>query len=223
MSEPNAEGLLSKKEYDRMWGVLDMLLSAHSYLRDRYRRRQTGLALVIIVLSIVATAMAFLSGEKRTEIGSLDIPVSSIIGILTAVVFFLALFDLTVDWRRQTWAHDDAARRLSELKGRFRSASVSGDTVDSAGLDLKMEYDRVMATVNEIPERLFLAMKAKHHRKVEVSKLISSHPGAPLPLLRLSAMREGLRGGESPNASEQGSEEQPRDTGLAESVEEPPA
>lgn len=193
-----------------MWRVLDMSLSAHSSLRDRYRRREVGLTLLILALSILATSLAFLSGERDVDIGPFTARLGVWVGSLTALIFFLALADLLLNWRKRAWAHENAARRLSELKGKFRAATITENRVDTS-IDLKTEYEQTMNAVAEIPERQFLAMKAKHHRKVAVSKLIDLHPGAPVPFLRLLAVWRGLR------------ERTPSGESVTESVEEPPA
>ncbi len=184
---------IDRDEYDRMWGVLDMTLSGHSLLRDRYRRRYKALVLLVLALSILATAAAFLSEAHAVKIGPFSARLAVWLGVLTSVIFFLTLFDLVVDWRQKALAHDDAARRLADLKARFRSVTRDGDMVETGNVDLAGEYQRAMDSVARIPERQFLRVKAKHKRKVAISKLISSHPGAPLPYLRLLVYVKGLR------------------------------
>jgi hypothetical protein len=194
-----------------MWRVLDTNLSAHSVLRDRYHRRETGVTLLIVALSVAATTLPFVSGEVTVEVWRIRGRLGIFSGFLTALIFFLALVDLTVDWRRRAWEHSDAARRLADLKARFRAVTPVSDGVDAGGIDLRALYEETMARVREIPDNQFLAMKARHHRKVAVSKLIDTHKGAPLVYVRLLAVVQGLR--ESPS----------RGSKATESVEEPPA
>jgi hypothetical protein len=185
---------LSVNEYARMWKVLDQSLSAHSMLRDRYRRRERGSTLLVIVLSIFATAFAFLSGGGLVSVGPVTARLATWLGVITSLIFFLSLADLVLDWRRRAWAHEDAAQRLSELKMNMRAATVSGDTVETGEVDLRSLYGNIMASVTAIPEQQFLPMKAKHHRKFAVSELIDTHKGAPVPYLRLLAILHGLHG-----------------------------
>jgi hypothetical protein len=184
---------LSRAEYDRMWRVLGMALSGHAMLRDRYQRRDRALVLIVLALSVIATALAFLSGESNVQIGPFSARLAVWLGVLTTIIFFLTLVDLVVGWRQKAWAHEEAAKRLSELKVRFRSVGRSGDVVETGDVDLFAEYHQTMAAVPPISERQFLPVKAAHVRKVAVSKLISSHPGAPLYYLRLLAMIRGIR------------------------------
>ncbi len=175
-----------------MWGVLDMTLSGHSLLRDRNRRRDRALILLVLALSIVATGAAFLSREHTVKVGPLSAHLATWLGILTGLIFFLTLFDLVVDWRKRAWAHEQAAIRLAELKTSFRSVTRDGDYVDTGAVDLASAYQRAMDATARIPERQFLRVKSAHKRKVAISKLISTHPGAPLPYLRLLACWRGL-------------------------------
>lgn len=184
---------LSKDEYRRKFRVLDQMLTAHSTLRDRYRQRSTGLTLLVMALSVAATAIAFISGEKNVDIGIFSWHLQAVAGLLTVAIFLLALLDLIVDWHRDSWAHDDAARRLGELKLRFRGATITDDTVDTGGVDLAGEYERTMNAITPIPDHSFLRLKAKHKRKIAVSQMLDTQPGAPIWLLRLRLMLKDAR------------------------------
>ena len=184
---------ITRDEYDRMWRVVDTSLSAHSHLRDRYRRRHRAVTLLVMTLSIVATGFAFLSTDATVALGFLSLDLATLLGLLTMLIFFLALFDLIVDWRGRAGAHEEAGQRLSDLKAKLRAVTLSDNIIDQGDIDLRAEYEHTMATIIAIPEGQFLAMKAKHHRKVVVSKLIDTHPAAPVPYLRMLAIIRGLR------------------------------
>jgi hypothetical protein len=166
-------------------------------------------------LSILATSLAFLSSDGRLSVGLFAAPITLFIGLLTVIIFGLVLVDVTLDWRKRAWAHADAAHRLGGLKAVFRSATIGDDGVETASLDLRTEYEVVMQAIHEIPERQFLSLKVKHHRKVELSKLIDTHKGAPLPYLRLLAAWNGACGVNRSSRED--------DAQVAESVEQPPA
>src|SRR6266571_248408 len=105
-SEPQPAGkvLLDSNEFERMWRVVDTNLSSHSILRDRYRRRERGLTFLVLTLSIVATALAFLA-DRAIAIFTWQVPLSTGLGILTAIIFFLALAGLVLNWQLLAWAH----------------------------------------------------------------------------------------------------------------------
>lgn len=185
---------LRREEFERMWRVLDQSLTAHSVLRDRYRRRQRALITTVMVLSIVATAIAFVSGDTSFRLGNVILKLGTAVGILTAAIFFLTLSDFNLNWQAKSWSHDDAVRRLADLKAKMRGATVTDETVATGRLDIHSEYAETMAAVPEIPERQFVALKARHHRKVELSRLIDSHRGAPVVYLRALLLLQGMRG-----------------------------
>lgn len=199
------------EEFRRKRRVLDQMLTGHSLLRDRYERRALVLTLLILALSIVATSVAFLSGDSTFSILGLRARVHIWVGVLTAIIFFLTLVDLRVDWRQRAGAHGEAARRLGRLKGLFRMATIRNGVVDAGGADLNGEYDNTMGQLPPIPDTRFLWVKAKHTRKVQVSKLLDKHAGAPLWYVRLLAMWHGIR-----DADQVGGEKEPPPESAAE-------
>jgi hypothetical protein len=186
---------LSYEEYDRRLGIVDMMLSAHSVLRDRNERRSTGLTLLIMALSIAATGVAFISGEPDATIGPFTARVQIWVGLLTCLIFFLSILELLVEWRRRAWAHDEAAQRLSDLKAMFRRGRRDGQVVHS-DVDLINAYDQTMDALGalrvRIPEDRFNRLKARHLRKVEVSRRTSARPERPILLHRVDLLRDGL-------------------------------
>jgi hypothetical protein len=191
-AEPNAE------EFRRKRRVLDQTISGHAFLRDLYERRALILTLLILALSIVATATAFLAEETPVTIAGIRARTQIWVGVLTAVIFFLSLIDLRVDWRQRAGAHAEAVRRIARLKGVFRGITIVDDCVETRGVDLNFEYESAMEQAPPIPEKWFLRAKAKHLRKVAASQLLSSHPGAPSWLMKARVTWDGIRGKSSP-------------------------
>jgi hypothetical protein len=120
------------------------------------------------------------------------------IAVLGALTFFLTIVELVVEWRRRAWSHADAARRLAVLKSQFRRATVQANGVESDGTDLDAAYDDTMAAIVEIPNRDFVPLKARHRRKVALSRLIDQHPGAPRLYLACLVRLDGVRGSTRP-------------------------
>jgi hypothetical protein len=181
--------------FDRERNVVDTMLTAHSILRDRYERRATGLTLLIMALSVAATGVAFISGEPEMSIGPFTTRVQVWVGVLTCIIFFLSIVDLQVEWRRRAWAHEEAVRRFSDLKAKYRHGERDGEMVH-ADLDLTAEYERtwdaVAALRVAIKDAQFTKLKQKHWLKVEISKRISARPDRPRLLHRLDVLCEGL-------------------------------
>jgi hypothetical protein len=84
------------------------------------------------------------------------------------------LADLILDLRGKARERDSAVRALAALKAEYRSADLA-DPDDAARLAAR--YAAVTDAVPPIPERRFLALKAAHLRKVELSKIVSATPG----------------------------------------------
>jgi len=194
--------MLTPKEFRRKRRVLDQMLTGHSLLRERYERRALLLSLVTIALSIVATSIAFLSGESTFSILGVQARAQIWIGALTLILFFLALVDLLVRWRQRSGAHADAVQRLGRLKSLFRVATIQDDVVVATGVNLSVEYDRTMEQLPAIPEKLILWVKSEHLRKVQVSKLLDTHAGAPVWYLNCLAYLQGIRGSETIDTEE---------------------
>lgn len=216
-------GELSGQEYRRRRNVVDMMLTAHSVLRDRHERRAAGLTLFIMGLSIVATGVAFISGESDATIGPFTARVQVWVGLLTGVIFFLSIVDLRVEWRRRAWAHEEAAGRLADLKALFRHARHEDDVVHS-DVDLLAEYDHTMDALGAlrvpIPEAKFNRLKARHLRKVEISKRTTARPERLQVLHRLDLLREGFG---KPVASATAADDSGAKLGTADrALEQPP-
>lgn len=184
---------MSPEEYRRKFRVLDMMLSGHSSLCERYRRRSITLILTIMALSILAATLA-LKDEDSVRILFVNLESTEWLAIFSGLIFFLSISELVLDWRGRAWAHEDASRRLGKLKGEFRRAEVGAEVVKSDGVDLDLEYDHTTSAIIEIPNSSFNRLKAKHRRKVEISKRLDTSPGTPLLLLHWRIFKEGIAG-----------------------------
>ncbi len=159
-------------EHARQRRVTDMLVSMHSDLRDTYARRATATTSAILVLTALGATAAFANGAVPLTILGLSAARATWAGFLTFGTFALVLVDLVLDHRGAESRHADAAKRLAELKARFREPY---DPATAASL--AQRYEEVTDEVEQIPGRSFDRLKSRHLRKVEVSRLLSQHPG----------------------------------------------
>jgi hypothetical protein len=181
---------LTRADFSRRFRRIDMMITAHSVLRDRRRAWARLLTLSILGLSIVGLALALVADRKVTVFG-LTARLQVWVGAISAAIFFLALVDLQVDWKGTARSHAEAADRLAELKAKFAGARVDETSAESE-VDLQQEYERTMAAIVPVPDRKFVRLKAKHLRKVEVSRLLDTRPGVPVLVLQLSVFWRGL-------------------------------
>lgn len=179
-------------DYNRRRRRIDWMLSAHAKLRDRYVRRSRALTLGVIGLSTAGLTLALANGDQRVTLLGVDGNLQVFLAALAALTFVVGLVDLVVDWRRRAWAHEEAARKLAELKALFvRHRPEDGHVAD--GDRLVAEYDRTTAAISPIPESQAARQKARHLRKVELFKRLDKQPTAPVSWLRLVLWWEGVR------------------------------
>lgn len=106
---------LTRADFERRFRRIDMMITAHSVLRDRRRLWARLLTLAILGLSIVGLALAFVGDREVTALG-VSARLQVWVGSISAGIFFLALLDLQVDWMGTARSHSDAAHRLAELR-----------------------------------------------------------------------------------------------------------
>ena len=168
---------MRSSEFKRQRRLVSFYLGAHTSLAERMRRRRRALVAAIIVLSVLATALAFADGEHHIDfIFRASLPTWA--GVLSALVFVLALLDLLFGWERTAAEHEDAARRLDPLAALYRGIKPEGDEVDTGDIDLDGEYWSVLDSIARIPNRYFAKLKAQHLHKIEVSKTLDAFPSA---------------------------------------------
>jgi len=118
-----------------------------------------------------------------------------VIALASALVFFLSLVQLRVDWRNRAAAHAHAARILGQAKATCRRLESRAEVVSAAEVNETFrDLDHQLDDLVPIPDELFATLKARHAYKVELSRLISAHPTAPVSVLRVNARWRGLRG-----------------------------
>jgi hypothetical protein len=156
---------MNDREYKRRRRRIEWMLTGHSKLRDRYAWRSRGLTLTVMGLSIVALLLALSNGDQEVSVLGLHGKLQVFLAWLAALTFFVTIVDLVVDWRRRAWAHANSAKRLGELSvlyGRALRDDAGAWSVD--GVDLAIEYERVMGSLEPIPDNKAAAMKAAANR-----------------------------------------------------------
>lgn len=163
-------------EIDRQRRLVDQSTTAHSILRDRYRRRSTIMTCSLLTSSVLATAFAFASGDASVEVLGFSALRSTVLGWFAVVTFAATLVDMVLDWRGIAQRHDDAVRQLASLKMEYRTAPSPGEEEQERDR-LSQRYQVVMDSIAPTPDSEFNSLKSKHLRKVEISKILSSNPG----------------------------------------------
>lgn len=173
------------KELRRLSRTIDMMLTMHAVLRDKFKNRAT---LVDVVLMIASSLMLFISIANPSIISyfglSID-DISVLAKICSVAIFLLSLVILRVDWKEKATKHERACEALARLKSETRAVLLKENSAIENGSKHQQLCSLTMNNLWPIPENQFHKLKALHIRKIELSKLISSHPGCPLWVLKI--------------------------------------
>ena len=176
---------ISGRELSRQFRVLGQTLSIHTMLRDGYARLALILDIVLLACSVIFCAATFARDDAFAKVGLSPENVRYILSIASISAFFTSLIALRVDWKRKSALHKDAAQKLTNVLALFRELrEEDGKWPHDRGAELHRAYWNVMNNIIEVPAGKFLRLKARHLRKVEVSKMLDSVPWYPVFLLR---------------------------------------
>lgn len=160
----------------RQMRLVDQALSMHSTLRDRAARTSMIITVTLLCASVVSTAFAFAGTDSEVTLFGLEASRSTWLGVLSVALFCGTLAELVMDRRGAARSHEGAVRLLFDLKSDYRQVDATGHW-PTAQARLADRYDQVMEHIPPIPESAFNKLKARHLTKIEVSKLLSEHPG----------------------------------------------
>lgn len=169
---------------ERRLRVIDMMLSMHSRLAQIYRRRGLLVDVGILLGSAVVVAGVFADAAILAEIGIPPSTSDALVRILSVAVFTLAIISLRVDWSSASREHEEARKKLAELKHEWKNADC-GRLSEAEIDDLRDRTDYLMTDIARIPDSLFNRLKAYHRRKVRLSKSLDDYPAVPLVLLKV--------------------------------------
>ena len=113
--------------------------------------------------------------------------IKNIVAITSFLIFLLSVVFMLVEWSKKSEQHLQAINQFSRLLNELRSLLK---IEDSHVLTTKSElfdelYNQINETIPKIPDRKFNYLKARHYRKVEISKFIDKHKGKPFFVIRL--------------------------------------
>ncbi|MGO9118866.1 MAG: hypothetical protein ACLQPD_14810 [Desulfomonilaceae bacterium] len=175
----------NEQELSRQFRVLDQTLSMHATLGDGYSRIAGALDILLLACSVVFCATAFASDAFFTNIGLSAQKGSIVLKFASVAAFFASLVALRIDWKGKAARHAEAVSRLTETVSMFRTARGSDGTWPEHRVsELDAAYWNTMKNIAKIPESQFNRLKARHLRKVQISKMCSSSPGCPVTVLR---------------------------------------
>jgi hypothetical protein len=174
------------KEMKRLDRVIDMMRTMHSIMRDRYKYISLLVDLTILSVSVILCATVFIDPEILKKLG-IDTNFSKILlGISSILIFLLSLFQLKVNWKQKIESYERSVEILCNLKNECNISLNPSEPINKE--EIQIQYKKIgetLATLPKIPDRYFPKLKAKHKRKIELSKLIDKRLESPYWLTKL--------------------------------------
>lgn len=181
------------KELDRQFRVLDQMISMHAILRDRYNHLALCISLLLLASSVVFCATTFAKDYISNRLGVSAQLVGDVLGVASIVAFFGTLTLLVLDWKGKAVKHASAVYVLSNALAQFRKAKRERGWQTDRRDELHQTYWDAMNSVPAVPDRQFPYLKAKHLRKMAISKMSDSLPGCPIMLIRVIIFCRSLK------------------------------
>jgi len=184
---------VKEDENQRQYRVIDQMLTAHSHLRDVYRRLGTMLSVALLSVSIILNAFVFTSDDVLASLGVQATWAKNGLALASVMALVLSIVELRVDWSGRSSLHDEAVERLAALKLSYRAAfekMKTGDFADAARL--RDEYTQTMTALTPIPEKSFTVLCARHRYKRLLNQRSCDNPACPVWILRVKLRLEGI-------------------------------
>lgn len=171
------------EELDKQCKMIDMMLSAHSRLRDQYSFRSCFMDLLVFCSSLVLIAFLFLDPIILQYLSIHQDLSRLVIGTFTIIISILSFVSLRVDWKQKGEQYRQTAEALAKLKNDCHNLKSEIECIT-----FKAKKQIITDTINQlpvkIPENQFLKQKAIHKRKIELSKAIDQNPSASINVLK---------------------------------------
>lgn len=182
------------RELDRQFRVLGQTLSMHSVLRGRYAWRAGAIDIVLLACSVVFCATTFVDSSVLASIGLAANRLRIILGIASTLAFFASLVALRVDWKGRSVRHAETVKDMSRALALFRDLREDDGTWPSRRrAELQRAYWDAMNNNEQVPASQFLSLKARHLRKITISKWLDKNPGCPVLVMKAILMCRSIR------------------------------
>jgi len=181
-------------ELSRKFRVLNQTLSMHTCLRDRYADRALLVDSLLLASAVVFCASAFAGDDVLSRLGPTPQEVRYIIRVFSVMAFMLSILSLRIGWKEKSANHRDAAQKMTRALALFRKyEEPDGTWRADARAELDAAYWEAMHNSVPIPEKLFVKLKSRHLKKVEISRMLTLNPGRPIFVLRLMLLYWSFR------------------------------
>jgi hypothetical protein len=188
-----------QSEIDRMFRVSDLMITAHSTLRDRYAVRARATDIALLVGGALVTSFTFLDPGIAKIVLPSGLPAAVVVGLAGVGIFVASLVQMKMDWNGRSALHGRAAEAYLSIKHELGRAKCSlledPRSVESAFGGIRDRYEAIGVSTS-VPDRLFPRLKQIQTLKIEISKALDLKPGASILLIRWKFWwRDNIGGG----------------------------
>jgi len=182
-----------KEELDRKYRVINMMITMHSILYHRYRKKSLIGKIFFLISAIILNVFMFAAPKELLLPSFIKNNVSKILTISSFSIFLLSVIFLLIEWPEKSEKHLNAINQLSRLLNKLRSIKKEKNLIDESEINLFDElYNQTFETIPKVQDKIFNSLKAKHYQKVELSKFIDKHKGKPFFIIKLIFLWEKI-------------------------------
>jgi hypothetical protein len=183
MSENDKDSVV--KELNLQYRTMDMLLTIHEKLHDRYQFRAGCLDLLLLLASVALCLTTFVDPRVLQSLQISPDKRDLILGSSALLVFAVSIIAMMIDWKKKVASFGRAAETLRNHKSDCQE-KLKLENPDCRELQANyIEYSSILNNLPKIPERDFYKLKAFYKRQTELGKMIDLYPGSSVWLLRV--------------------------------------
>ncbi len=180
-----------------MYSVSDLMVTAHSTLRDRYQFRARFVDACLLIGGALVAAFTFVDQSVIKLLLPSRVPAPVVVGLAGIVVFIASLLQMKMDWNGRGALHARAVESYLSIKhqlGRIKCLPPGDREIEAIFAGIRERYEGIGSATIALPDRLFTRLKQIHRLKIEISKALDKQPGASIWLLRLKLWwRDNIR------------------------------
>ena len=168
-----------REELDRKYKVINMMITMHSLLGFRNKTKALIGNIFFLITAIILNIFVFFDYKYLEFLKFNEINIRYIINISTLLIFLISVVFMKIDWSKKGEKHELAVNQLSRLLNELRSIlNIKDEVIFASKSELFNElYNQTFETIPKINNRYFNKLKAKHNKKIELSKFIDLHKG----------------------------------------------
>ncbi len=176
-----------KDELQRKYKVINMMITMHSILHQRFKTKSLVGNIFFLLTAIILNVFIFFDFDYLSFTGFSIDRIKNIVAVSSFLIFLLSVVFMLVEWSKRSEQHLQAINQLSRLLNELRSLlKIENSALLSNKSELFDElYNQVNETIPKISDRKFNYLKARHYKKVEISKFIDKHKGKPYFVIRI--------------------------------------